>query len=113
MISQLMKLMIGSLAVYVAVHFARMYFFGDIVPVGFEQQSQTAWRLQFAFILLSVEFMAIGVSALSTIFISAIVMFGVNADERIGALCRAKITAGQRRHGAGTPVAPRNTRNAV
>ncbi|MBY0381754.1 MAG: hypothetical protein K2W78_07560 [Xanthobacteraceae bacterium] len=95
MIKQLTKLMIGSLMVYVATHLVRTYFLADVVPIGFEQEPQLAWRVQSAFVLLSVELIAIGLSCLSTIFIAAIVMFGRGGEEKIGALCRAKVT---RRH---------------
>jgi len=91
MIKQLTKLMIGSLIVYVTMHFVRACFFGDVVPVGFEQEPQSSWRVQFAFILLSVEFIAIGLSGLATILIVAFVVRGCDGERKIDAFDHAKL----------------------
>lgn len=76
MIKSLTKLLIGSLLLYLAAHLARIHYFGDIVPVGFEQEPQVGWRVQFAFILMSTEMIAIGVGCLVTIFFAGVALLG-------------------------------------
>lgn len=68
MIKSLTKLLVGSLLLYLAAHVTRIHHFGDIVPIGFEQEPQVGWRVQVAFILMSMELIAIGVGCLATIF---------------------------------------------
>ena len=57
-----LKLLVVSLAVFAGAFAARRMFFWDIKPVSWEQDTQSVWALETAFLLRSIENLGLAVA---------------------------------------------------